>query len=482
MIVQKFNSFVLQKVKKSNLVCLFSLILISSVISGKIEANVGVFRPFVEVEETVNRYEPANNGAWPLWCWGSTCIVRTGQKVFASGIETVSEFKPLNNCRWMLFQRDASGWEQVYVDPTGRTREPCPLAAFPEGQLFMSVNPTLLKDPNASSGPARPEILEFAAADPKAGFNVIQPKWKGVPEFTEYSYRSFAADGPGRELILFQNVGYTHAEWTVRDSKGQWVNKGELKWPWGAEYDEPQPIRVCYPNVAIKNRAVHFCGVSDILEPYGKWRKFKRELTGNEWDYDFRRLFYTWSRDITNGKFEDWIEIASRDKTCGGILPGDLWIGPDGTVHIVWTERAIDERLRDKFFPGAVQSHAINYATVRDGKIMTRRSLVLAEEGKSREIPKCPRFHVTPENRLFVLYYVDGTDSGGKLISENRVLELYPDGSNGQPVLVPLKHPMNSFFTATVRAGVMPSNTIDLFGISDDKLNLRYARILIKID
>ena len=91
---------------------------------------------------------------------------------------------------------------------------------------------------------------------------------------------------------------YTHAEWAFRGGDGQWAAKGRLVWPWGGEYDKPQPIRVCYPNVAIRGRQVHFCGVSDIGEPYSKWRDYKRKLTGREWDYDFRRLFYTWTDDI----------------------------------------------------------------------------------------------------------------------------------------------------------------------------------------
>ena len=158
----------------------------------------------------------------------------------------------------------------------------------------------------------------------------------------------------------------------------------------------------------LKNRAVHFCGVSDIVEPYPEWRAYKKQLTGNEWDYDFRRLFYTWTPDITREKFRPWVEIASRDKTCGWISPGDLWLGPDGAAHIVWTERALDERLRAKFFPEAKQSHAVNYAIVREGKVVLRRTLMLAEEGKPGEIGSSPRFQVTPDNRLFVICYASG--------------------------------------------------------------------------
>src|SRR5262249_37430030 len=153
--------------------------------------------------------------------------------------------------------------------------------------------------------------------------------WDGTPRFTEHSYRSFAAAGAAKELILFQNIGYTHAEWAFRDAAGKWSACGRLKWPWGAEYDKPEPVRVCYPNVGIENREVPFCGGGDVVEPYKAWPEFKRALSGREWDYAFRRLFYTWTPDITSQPFREWIEIASRDKTCGWISPGDLYLAPN---------------------------------------------------------------------------------------------------------------------------------------------------------
>lgn len=434
--------------------------------------------PLVEVEEEVYRYQPANNGAGPMWCSGSTCLVRLGEDVFATGLETLPEAKPLNNCRWLLFQRRPDGWQQVFADPVGRTREPSPLACFADGRLFVSANPTLTPPEHSGGGPARPEVLEFSAAHPGAAPRRWLPEWAGEPSFTEHSYRSLAADGANGELILFQNIGYTHAEWTFRDRDGRWATHGRLQWPWGAEYDQPQPIRVCYPNVALNNRAVHFCGVSDILEPYARWRAFKKQLTGREWDYDFRRLFYTWSADITTGRFADWIELASRDKTCGWISPADLWIAPDGAAHVLWTERALDERLRETFFPDAKQSHALNYAVVRQGKVARRRTLHVAEEGRSREIVSAARFHVTPDARLFVFCYVGGTDEAGRPLSENRLFELGPEGQPTPMVKVPLKHPLSSFFTATVRAGSAPSRTLDLLGIRAGTENtISYARV-----
>ena len=434
-------------------------------------------RPVVEVEEDVYSYTNANNGAGPLWCHGSTCLVRIGADVFASGLETLSNVKPLNNCRWTLYRREMAGWQLEQVDLTGRTREPSPLVGFPDGRLFLSVNPTLTVE-GAYAGPARPEILQFSVREPKGAFERLLPVWNGSPAFTEHSYRSFAADGPKRELILFQNIGYTHAEWAFRDRAGKWSAQGQLVWPDGAEYPKPEPIRVCYPNVMLKNRAVHFCGVSDIVEPYPEWRAYKKQLTGNEWDYDFRRLFYTWTPDITRERFRPWTEIASRDKTCGWISPGDLWLGPDGAAHIVWTERALDERLRAKFFPEANQSHAVNYAVLREGQVVFRRTLLASEEAKPGVIGSSPRFQVTSHNRVFVIYYASGTGADGKAVSENRLVEIHPGGEVGAPVVVLFKKPFTAYFTATVRGGSPPSQVLELLGQREGvPLTLSYARV-----
>ncbi len=435
-------------------------------------------QPVVEVEEDVYSFTPANNGAGPLWCSGSTCLVRIGQEVFASGLETLPDAKPLNNCRWTLYHRGTAGWQLLQTDPAGRTREPCPLVALPDGRVLLSANPTRVTDPNVAAGPARPELLQFSAKNPRAAMETLLPVWQGQPEFSEHSYRSFAADGATGELILFQNIGYTHAEWAFRDGAGQWAACGKLVWPWGAEYDKPQPIRVCYPNVAMRGRSVHFCGVSDIVEPYQKWQAYKERLTGQHWDYDFRRLFYTWSDDLSTGKFHEWVEIASRDKTCGWISPGDMGLAPDGDVHILWTEKALDERLRQDFFPGEKQSHALQYAVLRAGQVVRRSTLLKAEEGGLREVPGRGRFHVTPDGRRFAVFFVSGTDASGKPVSENRLVELQADGCCGASVRLPLQRPFSEFFTATIRAGSPPSTTLDLLGQRAGGANvLSYARI-----
>jgi len=444
------------------------------IIGSSLLVRAADLAPVVEIEEDVYTFTNANNGAGPMWCGGSTCLVRSGDHVFASGLETVTDAKPLNNCRWMLFHRGSNGWERVRVDD-GRTREPSPLAAFHDGRVFLSANPTRGSGPQPNGGPACPDVLQFPGSDPKAAPLSLTPAWQGTPPFSEHSYRSFAADGAAGELVLFQNIGYTHAEWTFRGRAGKWSAQGQLKWP---EHDKPEPIRVCYPNVAVRDRAVYFFGVSDVVEPSKAWREFKRELTGQQWDYAFRRLFYTWTRDITREPFVEWVEIANRDKTGGWLSPCDLWLAPNGDVHLLWSEQAIDERLRAKFFPNARQSHALNYAVVREGKVVRRRTLMESTEDKPGIAGSAGRYHVTPENRLFVACYASGTGEGGRTVAENRIMEILPDGAVGAVARLPLAKPFTSYFTTTVRGGSPPSHTLEMLGLRTGTGNtISYARV-----
>jgi len=428
----------------------------------------------VEVEEDLYRYEPANNGAGPMWCAGSTCLARVGDVVYATGLETLPGVKPLNNCRWVLWRRDQEGWKRLHVDESGRTREPSPLVVLGEGSVMVSANPTLAPADREGGGPARPEVFWFSGGMGNTS-RKSTPVWDGEPRFTEHSYRSFAADAERGECVLFQNIDYTHAEWTFRNADGRWAARGRLIWPWGAGYAKPQPVRVCYPAVALRNRTVHFFGVSDIQEPNPAWRTYKKELTGRDWDYDFRRLFYTSAPDISTGPFGDWIEVSSRDDTGGWLWPCDLWVERSGEVQLLWTERAIDERLRTKFFPGARQSHALKLVRLKDGKIAMRRTLMESNEGENKPTASAARFHATSDGRLFVFLHVGGQSAG------NRLVELGVEGPLGEGVAIPFSSAFTSYFTATPRAGTKPSEYLDVLGVQNGRDNtIRYARVRVR--
>ncbi len=433
-----------------------------------------------EAEEKLYQFVSANNGAGPMWGNGMTTVVRIGTDVFASGLETVAEVKGLSNCRWMLFKRYKSGWKLEAKDPVNLTREPASLAVYDHQRLLMTVNPKQA-DACTEYCLTHPEILSFDKENPHHPSARIIPEWKNNPGFNDHSYRSFSVDRQGKEMILFQNYMYHHAEWSFRDKTGRWVASDALRWPVETYGGKEVPLRLCYSNVAIKNRKVFFFANADVVEPVEEWKAHKLAVSGSKWDYVFRRLFFSWSDDITKGKFHSWIEIANRDKTAGNMRNQDLWLDAKGNVHLLWTEMAIDERLRDKFFPEEKQERFLNYAVLTEGKIRTKTSLLRSREGdRDTFIPGQARFQATPDGRLFVVYYVGGRREDGSRVSENRLVEVKGDGTPGPAKLIPFRQPFTSFQTANERAGCTPSFQLDMLGVQEGNENtISYACVRI---
>ncbi len=429
--------------------------------------------PRIEIEEDLYSYIPADNGADPFWCHGNTSIVESNGRVFAAGLETLPDIKSLSKCVPLLYTRDDQGWRLVYRGE-GRTREPSPLCCFSDGRILLSLN-TSLVGVDEYAGPSKPSILEFDASNPDSAPREIFPGWAGEPPFTEHSYRSFVADGESNELIIFQNVGYTHAEWAFIDNTGNWSANGRLDWLWEPGYDTPQPVRTCYPNVQLKNRSVYFCGVSDVIEPYGAWRTYKNELTGRDWDYDFRRLLFTWCDDVSTGRFHKWIEISSRDQTSGWIFPSDMLVDDDGTVHLLWLENALDERLRAKFFPLEKQTNSLNYVQIRNGVIRVRRAFFVGGEDEAPGKCSGARLHRMLDGRILVIYNLDADATGGK--PEMRIAEIDADGSLQSTTVINLEQPFTSFFSSTVRGGSSASNTLHILGGAQN--HIRYVKIVL---
>ena len=432
------------------------------------------------VQQECNVYVMGNpdNGSGPMWCYGSTCLARLGNDVFASGLEVIPGLKPLNNVRWTLYKLGADGFTLMQKDLTGRQREPCPLGILSDGRLLLTDNPSLTK-PEDYGGPAQPQLLTFDTKNLAALPKVSLPQWDGAPAFTEHSYRGFCVDSANNEALYLQNVGYDTSYWSLLDRQGKWSKCGKIRAPWGAEFEKPEAIRVCYQNMALQNRAAHVMGVSDIIEWVKDWREYKLILhEGKTWDYDFRRLYYCWTPDITKQPFGEWVKIADCEH-CGHISNLDLYLDKQGRAHILWLEQSIwDARVRDKFWPDEPITYALMYGIVDKGKVVQKTRLAFGgEKQESHEIPGWGRFQATPDGRLFVFYYTSGADATGKAIAENRLIEMYPDGTFSKPVTVALQHPFNSFFTATPRGGSLPSATLDLLGQVNDGDGIWYARI-----
>lgn len=435
----------------------------------------------VEVtESTVYTTLPANNGAGPLWGFNATNIARIGDTVWVSGLNTVAGLPPLNNTECNLWKKVGDApWEQVLTLP-GLTREPCPMGVLPGQRLVISTNATLNPPGKPGGGPARPGLWE---ATPAAGLDaptITQPGWRPeVGAFSEHSYRSMAVDGQRGDVFIMQNVGNSHAEWAFRDTLGTWSAQGRLDWPVKDINGRAMPLRVCYVVALVKDRAVHLLGVSDVVEPNKDWREFKRKLTGKPWDYVFRNLYYTWTPDVSRAPFRPWLEVASREATAGRILPGDLWFDPGGSVHLIWEEAALDERLKKTYFSDQVQRKELGYAVVRNGHIVQRTDLMTVVDGQAGPIAHSPRFYATPEGRLYTFFYVDGQTADGKPLSENRLAQI-SGGAIRNITRLALAEPLNQYVIATTRAGNLPSYVLDVLGSPPGKgTTLRHASLAI---
>lgn len=424
----------------------------------------------VEIEEIVTKPTPADNGAGPLWCYGSTVIARQADDVFLSVIETGKDVPPLCNTRWQLWHRSPDGWRVEQSENEYRQREPCPIALFRQGPVFLSVNPSI-EPVGTKYGRCEPLVLEFDPANLSAGAKTHEPAWAEGTYFTDHSYRGFAADGANGELLLLNINAKTSAQFvSYRDSQGKWNAKGKIEFP----------IRACYPQVALRNGSAHAMAIGDIVEPVEEWRKLKFEKVKREWDYVFRRLFYTYSNNIGTSDFCTPIEVDTVEETGGHIQNLDLYIDEAGAAHLLYLKRPHQyEFIRDKYFPGQAMTARLEYAVVKEGKVVSTRTLAQTPAGPTGLEPSFGRFHVGSAGALYVIAAGTGIEKSQRIFS-NYIGRIGAGGEQPAFERIELKHPFHNFFTNTPRGGSAPSDVIDLFGTADDGPNLRYARIRIE--
>jgi hypothetical protein len=404
-----------------------------------------------------------------MWCYGSTVIARQGGDVFLSIIETGEDVPLLCNTRWQLWHRSADGWKLAQAENEYRQREPCPLAVFQGGPVFLSVNPST-EPAGTKYGPCKPLVLEFDSTNPATPAKTHQLAWANGTYFTDHSYRGFAADGVNGELLLLNIDAKTSEQFvSYRDRNGRWHEKGSITFP----------IRSCYPQVALHNCSAHVMAIGDIVEPVAEWRKLKYEKLKRDWDYVFRRLFYTYTNDIRSADFCEPTEIDTVEKTCGHIRNLDLYIDKIGTAHLLYTKQPHQyEFIRDKYFPGETMKTYMQYVIVKDGKVLSQQTLADRPSGPTGFEPSFGRFHINDAGELYVIVAGTSVENGQR--TSGNFLARIPEG-NKKPNFerIELKHLFGNFFTNTPRGGSKPSDIIDIFGIADDGPNLRYARIRI---
>ena len=431
-------------------------------------SSVLAVEPIVEIEEVVATCLPPDNGAGPLWCYGAPVMVRQGDTIYVSVMETGKGVPLLSNTRWRLFRRDARGWQLIQQPDGFRHREPCPVVSLGSDRLLLSVNPST-EPPGTKYGRCDPHLLLFDIQQISRAPDVLRPPWPKSAHFSDHSYRGIAADSNHGEFLVLNIDATTNAQrWAFGMADGTFPRTGTISFP----------IRACYPQVAIRDRAAHVMAIGDVVEPNREWQAFKKQQTGREWDYVFRRLFYTETPDIRRTDFAAPVEIDSVDATGGHIANLDLWVDPKGSAHLLYLKTNISPVIRDRFFPGRDIATTLEHVELTGCKVARRTTLFSGGE-KSSETCQYARFHSAADGTLWVIERVSGSRPDGSRFDENRVFAIRPEQARMTPIPLALNTPFSTYFTAAERGGNRPSNVLDLFGIGADGETLRYARVRI---
>jgi hypothetical protein len=412
----------------------------------------------VVAEEEVYSFDPPDNGSGPMWNRGCTTILRLKDGVVVAQYDVDLNVPLLCRARWRLLKREPEGWKPLAEAEGFRQREPAVLGTTDGATWLLNVNDSVMP-PGTQYGKCEPHLLKFSFEEPGSP-TPIRPVWKGETNFTDHSYRGFATDAGRGEILMLNINAETSAEhWCYMDGSGATLASGEIHFP----------IRACYPQVALRDGAGYVLAIGDIKEPVKDWAEYKLAQTGRAWDYVFRILYFTQAPDLKNGGFSAPIEIANVDATAGYIANQDLWIAPDGSAYLLYTEQAVQSALmRDKFFPDLSVAATLHLAVVKDGRVVERR---VFHEGKDEDQVSWARFHETPDGKLYALVAFSGSRP------RNALVQVYPKTEPLEFVPVPFQTPFGSFLLATVRAGCAPSNTIDLIGHQRSGTTLSYGQL-----
>ncbi|NLO32287.1 MAG: hypothetical protein GX117_02865 [Candidatus Hydrogenedentes bacterium] len=435
-------------------ICCAVLICVNTAVFATVTAKV-------MEESEVFLLTPPDNGSGPLWSYGCTQIARLGEDVYISAMETDPDTPPLCNTKWRLLKHSPEGWKMISEDTAVRQREPCPLAVISPDRLAINVNDSL--EPKGTKyGRCLPGIRLFHFSDAPHTMTHILPQWKDAPYFTDHSYRSFASDPVNHRLLMFNIDAKTSVEHAcLLSADGETLATSSVSFP----------IRSCYAQTALHDFAAYMLAIGDIVEPVDAWREYKFEQTERQWDYVFRRLFYTWRPDIRTTPFADALEIDTVDDTAGYITNQDLWIDSDGTAWILYIRFEVQNALlRDKFFPDKSIDPSLILAQIDPNGTVHKE--VLVPESPERGISQA-KFQVSAKGHLYAVICLSGEEGGVN------IMPLHAHAPDRNLIPVPLEHPLGSFCLATTRAGNAPSNWIDMFGTTGDN-QFRYTSILLE--
>ncbi len=410
--------------------------------------------------------EQFNNGSQASWSHGNSPLVRMGDRVFCTDSQVTPGREPFNHTLMRLFEKRGDGpWQIVYEDKDGFQREPCPVLLAGE-KLLVTVNPTArayAPEEPSRVVPCTPKMYVFDVSGDVRLEKILPMPWDTQKyNFIDHSYRGGAVDAVTGDMF-FDNLHYPPESegehiYAVLDKNLTPVRKRDLVFP----------VRSCYHNIAIHGGECYVFAVQDIVEPNKEWLAYKRQVTGQEWDYDFRTIYMNYAADLRTGDFAPSVRVCDREATCGWTNNLDCCYTADGDMLLAVREQNVNQRfMRDHFFPQEKLYSRLSVYRFTHGVLQESFPVDESSEEIGGEVRYTALFHTAADGGVYLVW--DKTDNGEEGL---RAPGTY---------LMPMTTRESSFlckdtgflFGSKVRLGAAPDDRMDLLWIGDREI--RYA-------
>jgi len=412
--------------------------------------------------EQICETRPFENGSGPEWDRGNAHMIRVGDRVFITNAHVHADRLPFNHTTMELWEKkDGGPWRKVFEDDSGFQREPCPMAYLGGGLLAVTVNPTArsyAKDEPSRVVESVPmmHILDVSGEVKKA--DTIRLQWDAAQHrFLDHSYRSMAADPQTGDLFL-TNIDYNGEEehlFTLLDKDMHCRKTGRLRFP----------QRSCYHNIAMKDGEVYLFAVQDIVEPNEEWKAYKRKMTGNEWDFDFRTIYLNYCPDIREGDFEPSQVVCHRENTCGWVANLDCCFDRNGDMLLLASQRNIAHAfMQEPFFPDTPLELCLEVFRYSHGRLV-ERTVVDSTTEDEKHSEYGGYFHTAADGSVYLVWSkkTGCRDVGlgtGMYLSRTADLKAAP---------VKLSDEFGMPFGCKTRLGAAPCDTIDCYWTRDNR-------------
>lgn len=398
-----------------------------------------------------------------MWCSGSSTILRVGEDVFFTHTRLIEERTGWNCNSFELYaSRGGGAWQREYADEGIYQRSPCPILYLGGSLIGVTVNPGDCSEGADAFGPAgvpayitsTPMLYVFDISGPAKPVRRLTLRWDDPAYwFIQHSYRSHVTDTVTGELF-FTNEHYDCLPeaicYTMLDKDLRYLRSGRFDVPW----------RFLYHTMCLQDGEFYAFGIRGIEEPVEEWKAFKRQATGDLFDYEFRNIFLLYSPDIRTGTHREPLLVASRDATCGRVDGHDAAFDADGSVWFLYSASHDQKHcMRDTCFPGLRLEKTLELVHLNKGGILSREVIDVSDEqdGCTPHTEYGAALHTMPDGSLRLLWSKRSSPAGDTCPDGLYLYDLTAKTSQRISDEAP-----GAFFISRRRLGAQPDTRADL--------------------